>query len=389
MKNYGWLLCFNVVLVYSQQVEQAEVQYNSNGKIRFARYQGADETRSLHRVKEFLQKELKLSDNDNLNLIEADQDNFGMHHQSYQMLHKGLKVEGIILKAHGKNYVEVINGNTPQLNIEKVNPTIDASEAINSAIKHVGAKKYSWQVNSSANITSSVYPKPELVIASDYTGENWQLAWKIEIDAVEPISSQQVFVNAHNGQILNSKSLICYADAAVHTQYNGVKTVQANQISGGPVTYQLQENRNGVTVTAYDCLGGPDYYVILNYLIGSSTSVFNSPADRVAYDAYWGAEQVLDYWRIKHNRNSTDGNGLRIQIGVHVENLIDNAYWKRNTISMYFGSGSNNNPWSALDVVAHEFGHGINQYEGDLEPVLEAGAINESLSDIWGEVIQY
>jgi Zn-dependent metalloprotease len=48
---------------------------------------------------------------------------------------------------------------------------------------------------------------------------------------------------------------------------------------------------------------------------------------------------------------------------------------------MRFGQGFA----SADDVVGHELTHGVTQYESDLIYWSESGAINESLSDIFGE----
>ena len=41
----------------------------------------------------------------------------------------------------------------------------------------------------------------------------------------------------------------------------------------------------------------------------------------------------------------------------------------------------------ADDVVAHELTHGVTSYESNLFYYYQSGAINESLSDIWGEFV--
>ncbi len=42
----------------------------------------------------------------------------------------------------------------------------------------------------------------------------------------------------------------------------------------------------------------------------------------------------------------------------------------------------------ALDVVAHELTHGVTEYESGLFYYYQSGAINESLSDVFGELVQ-
>ncbi|MFC1635926.1 M4 family metallopeptidase [Planctomycetota bacterium] len=44
-------------------------------------------------------------------------------------------------------------------------------------------------------------------------------------------------------------------------------------------------------------------------------------------------------------------------------------------------------PYMADDVIAHEYTHGVTQFESGLIYINESGAINESFSDIWGEWI--
>jgi hypothetical protein len=49
---------------------------------------------------------------------------------------------------------------------------------------------------------------------------------------------------------------------------------------------------------------------------------------------------------------------------------------------LYFGDG-----WTADDVVAHEFTHGVTDNSSQLFNVNQSGAIGESLSDVWGEFV--
>ncbi|GAB3401131.1 M4 family metallopeptidase [Flindersiella endophytica] len=57
-----------------------------------------------------------------------------------------------------------------------------------------------------------------------------------------------------------------------------------------------------------------------------------------------------------------------------------NAFWDGRQIA--FGAGLVED-----DVVAHEFTHGVTQNTSNLVYLFQAGAINEGLSDIWGEIV--
>jgi len=58
--------------------------------------------------------------------------------------------------------------------------------------------------------------------------------------------------------------------------------------------------------------------------------------------------------------------------------------------SVTYGDGDNNlfSSLTAPDVVAHEMGHGVTSFSADLIYSYESGALNESFSDIFGEVAE-
>ena len=43
--------------------------------------------------------------------------------------------------------------------------------------------------------------------------------------------------------------------------------------------------------------------------------------------------------------------------------------------------------WTSDDIVAHELGHGVTNFESQLVYMNESGAMNESLSDVFGEAL--
>ncbi len=62
-------------------------------------------------------------------------------------------------------------------------------------------------------------------------------------------------------------------------------------------------------------------------------------------------------------------------------NLFDNAFW--NGRGMYYGQG-----WTrADDIVAHEITHGVTEKTAKLLYLYQSGAINESMSDVFGELV--
>lgn len=82
---------------------------------------------------------------------------------------------------------------------------------------------------------------------------------------------------------------------------------------------------------------------------------------------------------------------MEIVSAVNYDQNFDNAFWDGAMMSYGDGSGITNggfSPLTSMDVCAHEMGHGICQYTANLDYYAESGAMNESLSDIWGAVIE-
>jgi len=103
----------------------------------------------------------------------------------------------------------------------------------------------------------------------------------------------------------------------------------------------------------------------------------------LAYD-YSG--DTYDYFSTEFGRDSIDDGGLPIISAVrYCPNAsscpYQNAFW--DGTQMTYGDGYA----SADDVVAHELAHGVTQHTSNLLYYYESGAINESMSDIFGELV--
>lgn len=94
------------------------------------------------------------------------------------------------------------------------------------------------------------------------------------------------------------------------------------------------------------------------------------------------------FWQI-YQRNSLDNQGLKLLGTVHYGKAYQNAFW--NGQQMVFGDGDGeifNRFTIAIDVVAHELAHGVTENEAGLIYFEQAGALNESLSDVFGSLVK-
>jgi thermolysin len=76
---------------------------------------------------------------------------------------------------------------------------------------------------------------------------------------------------------------------------------------------------------------------------------------------------------------------------VHFSQNLDNAFWDPTQQGMFYGDGGQRfRALSAgLDVVAHEFTHGVTASTSNLMYENQAGALNEAVSDIFGCFIEH
>lgn len=101
-----------------------------------------------------------------------------------------------------------------------------------------------------------------------------------------------------------------------------------------------------------------------------------------AYDAL-GATYAF-FWEV-FERDSIDNRGFPLVGTVHYGEGYENAFW--NGAQMVFGDGDGeifNRFTRSLDVVAHELAHGVTESEAGLVYFNQAGALNESMSDVFG-----
>jgi Zn-dependent metalloprotease len=106
-------------------------------------------------------------------------------------------------------------------------------------------------------------------------------------------------------------------------------------------------------------------------------------------EAYDGLGATFSFFKDILNRNSIDDDGLALDATVHFGEEYNNAFW--NSVQMVFGDGDNvlfNRFTIALDVIGHELSHGVTEDESQLQYFNQSGALNESMSDVFGSLIK-
>ena len=116
----------------------------------------------------------------------------------------------------------------------------------------------------------------------------------------------------------------------------------------------------------------------------------DAATDDVAVDeAYDGTGATFDlYWDV-FQRNSIDDAGLPLRSTVHYGAGYDNAFWDGSQMIFGDGDGTVFNRFTiAVDVVGHELTHGVTDSLAGLEYQGQSGALNESMSDVFGSLVK-
>ncbi len=335
---------------------------------------------------------LGLPNNSTFKAYDVQKDELGFTHTRHKQYVNDIPVEASMLISHGKNgSVQMMNGDYYLDFSASTTAGINEQQAFQLALKKVNAKKYMWENSAFARQTGEdMFPKGELVYVhkknKDYAAENMRLAYKFNIYAEVPLYRANVFVDANTGEILDEQNLICTIDVigTANTQFSGTQTMTSD--STGPGAYRLQETGRGNGIETYNLQNGTTYQ---NTDFTNNSSNWNiTGADQCATDAHWGAEMTYDYFKNIHNRNSIDGNGFTLKSYVHYSTNFINAFWDGQR--MTYGDGNINAgyyPLICLDIVGHEITHGLTNFTANLGNG-EAGALNESFSDIFGASIE-
>lgn len=124
--------------------------------------------------------------------------------------------------------------------------------------------------------------------------------------------------------------------------------------------------------------------------VAQVSSANNSWADPAAVSAHYNLGRVFAYFLDTFNRKGIDGAGSSMISAVHVTEggkKMDNAFWSGKL--MAYGDGNTNfKPLAqGLDVAAHEMTHGIIDATVNLEYKFQSGALNESMADVFGIMV--
>jgi thermolysin len=319
------------------------------------------------------------------------QDELAMTHTRLQQTHRGVPVFGgeaiVHLRPDGAPFA-ITDDTLPDVEVSPV-PTLTPAHAIDRAVAHSGAGQ---------RLTAA--PKADLFVLriSDegYVGEGRdRLVYRVSLrreDGSAQTSMPVVFIDAHSGEKLWAYDNLQTATGT--SLYSGTVTINS-YLSGS--TYYLEDiprkvgtfNYNNTTSTI-------SRFTDTNDVWGEAAQT----NQRAGVDAHYGAEKVYDYYLNVHGRRGIDGSGgpasttsidgVTGLIGsrVHYSTNYNNAFWNGSYMTYGDGDGSTFSPLVSLDITGHEMTHGVTERTAGLIYSGESGALNESMSDVFGALVE-
>jgi hypothetical protein len=115
----------------------------------------------------------------------------------------------------------------------------------------------------------------------------------------------------------------------------------------------------------------------------------DATGDAAVDEAYDGLGATWKLFEEVYGRNSIDGAGMKLIGSVHYGEDYQNAFW--NGEAMVFGDGDGEifgRFTASLDVIGHELTHGVTEHTAGLVYSGQPGALNESVSDVFGILVK-
>ena len=164
----------------------------------------------------------------------------------------------------------------------------------------------------------------------------------------------------------------------------------------GPYNMVDESNPELGNIYTINSYGG--FYTDLSY-VNSETTEFTETSTSLSHKSGVSAHdyqrKTLDYFWNHHGYAGIDGNGKRTISVVNYTNVAGgldqrNAFYNAALDALTYGLGGNGyRPFcAAQDIVTHEFAHGFTAHTSGLIYRNQAGAINESMSDVFGYLVE-
>ncbi|QGZ39738.1 Zn-dependent metalloprotease [Pseudoduganella flava] len=299
-----------------------------------------------------------------------------------------------------------------------VTPTVAKEDAIASVVKRVApvgvhrwkpeAELLIYPVMKTVRVAGAEKKAESALNALDVEEvvDHYELAYlvKTRMASGKRLIYRDTIVNAHTGAVIAEWDALQSVVGSGKSQYNGTVPINTTLVGS---TYQMLDSTRGVggkyggmaiTNANHSPESNPNPGTIYTnstntwgdgqqYINGGSTT--NANGQTAAVNALWGLMNTYDAMKNVLGWQSLDGNNTSTYIAVHVDNQYDNAFFEPGCKCMYIGDGGTSfYNLGSIDVIGHEMHHGVTDATSNLTYSGESGGLNESSSDIGGEMTE-
>lgn len=337
-------------------------------------------------------KEILKSEHISFKLVKTEIDELGFTHNRYIEEVNGIPVYHSSFIVHELNgVVESFNGNVYPIESHDLTKILSMNQVLKMVLEEIGAKVYKWEdpifegyiKNEQDNLEATYYPKGELVVSGkfrDEYGGPFKVCYKFPIAAVEPFLDEMVLVDAFSGKIFWRENMIVDADSngKANTYFRGYKNIVADFVTSN--SFKLHDSKH--KLKTYKGAIGTDFV--------DTDNDWDNTGEKQAGDVHWGAKNVFDFLDVNFGFNSYDNKGGNL---ISILNLSGsgNAFWNLsgNNATFLAAKSGTTEPCIALDVVGHEFGHGVADEIAGLIYSGQSCMLHESFADINGQNVEW
>ena len=354
----------------------------NNGRIFISGKLSQKQTAGENSAAKFLEenKDLFGIDNtaDELKAVEINKDELGDTFVKYAQYINGVQVYGNLINVHFNKDGVIVSANgkvEKNRNITVIgNKTITEDDAIEIAKRQF--------IYKSLRVT----PKAERLILSK-DGKNYEV-FKVNISFTEPtIGNYDIFIEAHSGKVIRIEDNIRYDGPVTGSGVDVQGNIKPLNLYLSNSTYEMGDLTKTATngIYTYDA----QHTTSTGYMVSNTSNYFNDENYKASVSAHYNAGQVIDFYKNLFGRNSLDNKEMEIDSFTHYGENYDNAFWDGNEMVYGDGDGTTYTYLSGdLDIVGHEMTHAVISNTADLQYDDQSGALNESLADTFGVLIE-
>lgn len=393
MKTIFLLLIFSFSILYitGQNNDSIIVKRNGKGIVEYVKFPSPQSPESKkvtipETAKAFFANYLKPAPATNFVLQPQKQRNENFRHEHYDQFYNGVKVDGAGYNFHfEKGRIYLAHGNFIKIEGLSTTPSITREEA-----KQAFANYKEIPVEEIAGFKTDLLIKEILNISGKDTAYSLVLVYRVYLISGHPSNDEIGYIDAQNGKVLFTEPSMTgfSATGTFETRYNGTRQATTQHYNN---TYNLCDSSRNAVIHTWDLNGSTNINNRVELADADNNWTANEYAaneDDMGLDIHWALQEIYDYLLNEHSISSYDNNDYDIDAHFHWGEQ-DNARWLMFDDVLVFGDGNTIvRPVASLDAVAHEYGHGITDfqigwaYSGDLQ------IFHEGLSDIWGIILE-